>query len=603
MATTNNTLKFLKGTQAKLNTLITEQKIIPGAFYLVEGEDGSYRSDLYYGHSTSELHNLNFKIDIVQAVASLPATPTGHDFYYAINENVFAYYDMATKTWKQINPDTNTHIEELLTTYEAATGGAKATITAKVPNLADPDNPFEYNTDILLKNGTNITLAKETDGIKINAADYKLGVTHTAEEENNVSIITSATIQLKKDNNVDTSVNLIPGTAIKLGQSGDDITINVDETAINGISDIKFSSPKRVESDNEDDNNEGGLLIEIFTPSDSSNADDPIPTFKEQLPLSIKYGVGTNKETAHLSEGEFILDKVYTVAEINEKLQGLNGLEYKGVIATQTAYNTEAEKTTIEIGDTWKISENGITVAIKGGSTKAVTKNDLIIANGTEDPVTGHIKSGTLYWDIIEVDNEDTVYSFEMTENGFKVIESTNAEAPAFTLDFEAADTDAINVTVSEADKKVTVSHKTVTATGGSSNAFTLNGGNGTAISQSAESSATFKVIDKINFDTFGHISEITTKEVTVIDTNATLDSVKTTTADVTAGSTVEVTTEVALAHPSNAEATEPQSDVLFYESKSSNVYIKAETQEIQTDENTTQKKYGVSFDLVWETF
>jgi hypothetical protein len=55
---------------------------------------------------------------------------------------------------------------------------------------------------------------------------------------------------------------------------------------------------------------------------------------------------------------------------------------------------------------------------------------------------------------------------------------------------------------------------------------------------------------------------------------------VKTTTADVTvtAGSAVEVTTAVALAHPSNAEAKETQSDVLFYESKSSNVYIKAET-------------------------
>lgn len=600
MATTNNTLKFLRGSQANLNTLIANEEIIPGAFYLVEGADGSYRSNLYYGHSTSELHNLNFKIDIVQAVASLPATPTGHEFYYAINENVFAYYDMATKTWKQINPDTNTHIEELLTTYTTATGGVKATITAKVPNLANTETSFEYNTDILLKNGTNITLAKENDGIKINAAAYTLGATHT-KNATDASIIDSATIQLKKDNNVDTSVKLIPGTAIKLGQSGNDITINVDETAINGISDVEFSSPKRIESG--DNKNDGGLLIEIFTPSSYEDADKPVPAIEAQLPLSIKYGVGEEKTTAHLSEGKFVLDNVYTAAEINEKLQGLNGLEYKGVIATQTAYDTEAAKTTIEIGDTWKISENGITVAIKDGSTKAVTKNDLIIANGTEDPVTGYIKSGTLYWDIVEVDNEDTVYSFEMTENGFKVIESTNPEASAFALDFEAADTDAVNVTVDKTNKKVAVSHKTVTATGSTSNAFTLNGGNSTAISQLAESTAKFKVIDKINFDTFGHISEITTKEVTVIDTNATLDSVKTTTADVTAGSTVEVTTEVALAHPSNAEATEPQSDVLFYESKSSNVYIKAETQEIQIDEDTTQKKYGVSFDLVWETF
>ena len=611
--TTKQQIKFLKGQQSSLNTLVGAGQIIPGAFYLVEGIDGSHHSDLYYGHSASELHNLNFKIEVVSTASKLPNLTgnngvVGHHFYYVEDTNVFAYYDHNAKKWAQINPDTNTFIEDLTAVYENTTNGAKVTITAQVPNPSNEDEPYEPSEDIQFTAGTNITLnADSTNGITINAATYGLSVDKTLEKADDpTSKVTEAIIELNKNGALDSSVKLIPGAAIELSQDANKITIGVDETAINGISDIELISPKRTSDTDGKVTNPGGLTLNLYVPSDYENLDDVTPSFSEQIELTVDYGVGDAKETSYLSEGKFILDKVYTQDEIDAKLKGLNGLEYRGIINNQ---NELAGLTDIEIGDTYKIaSETSISVKTKDGTNKTTTKNDLIIANGEEDPETGFIKSDKLYWDIIEVDNEDTTYSSKVTSTGFQTFASTDPDEAVFELDFTNGTNDAISVTTtSTKDDKtagtVTISHKTVTAkldnAAATNNDFTLNGGATTKIEQAAEGSKAFKVIDKINFDAFGHIESITTREVTVVDTNAHLKSLTTTTTNTTANKVVEVETTAILTHASDPDdETDTKSSVFVCESEAANITIVA-----STEGTGTEAKPVISFDLVWDTF
>ena len=587
--TTKQQIKFLKGQQSSLNTLVGAGQIIPGAFYLVEGATGSNHSDLYYGYSASELHNLNFKIEVVSEISKLPDLTgnngvVGHHFYYAQAENVFAYYDHSTKKWAQINPDTNTFIDDLTAAYANTANGAKVTITAEVPNPSNPDAPYEISEDIKFTAGTNITLAADaTNGITINAATYGLSADKTLEKpDDSTSKVTEAIIKLNKNGAPDSSVKLIPGTAIELSQSNNQITIGVDETAINGISDIKLNSPERTSDDDGKITNPGGLTLKLYVPSDYENTDEVEPSFSQQIELAIDYGVGDAKETSYLSEGKFVLDKVYTQAEIDAKLKGLNGLEYRGIISDQAGLTG---LTNIKIGDTWKIaSETAISVKTKD-STGSATKNDLIIANGEEDSNTGFIKSDKLYWDIIEVDNEDTTYLSKVTNTGFQTFASTDTDNAVFELDFTNMISAALTAKL---DNKAA-----------SNNDFTLNGGVTTKIEQVAEGSQAFKVIDKINFDAFGHIESITTREVAVVDTNAHLKSLTTTTTNTTDDKVVEVATTATLTHVSDPDdTTDNKSSVVVYKSEASNITIVAGKEGTGTNE-----KPAISFDLVWDTF
>lgn len=613
--TTKQQIKFLKGQQSSLNALVGAKGIIPGAFYLVEGDAGSHHSDLYYGRSESELHNLNFKIEVVSKISELPDLTgnngvVGHHFYYAQAENVFAYYDHSTKKWAQINPDTNTFINDLVAAYDNTANGAKVTITAKVPNLSDSDKPYEVSEDVKFKAGTNITLAADaTNGITINAATYGLSVDKTLEEADDpTSKVTEAIIKLNKNNTLDSSVKLIPGTAIELSQSDNEITIGVDETAINGISAIELISPERTSDADGKVTNSGGLTLNLYVPSDYENTDEVEPSFSQQIELAVDYGVGDAKETSYLSEGKFVLDKVYTQDEIDAKLKGLNGLEYRGIISSQSDLAELTNEGKIKIGYTWKISSDASISVKTKDSTDSATKNDLIIANGEEDPNTGFIKSDKLYWDIIEVDNEDTTYSSKVTNTGFQTFASTDTDDAVFELSFANGTNDAISVTTAatNTDKTagtVTISHKTATAKLGtqavSNNDFQLNDGTGAEIKQTAEGSKAFKVIDKINFDAFGHIESITTQKVTVVDTNAHLKSLTTTTTNTTADKVVEVATTATLAHAINLDdTTDSKSSVVVYKSEASNITIVAGKEGTGTNE-----KPAISFDLVWDTF
>ena len=111
----NAQIQFLNGTQAKIDTLITNKSgITAGAFYLTED---SHR--LYVGMSASEIVPVNDTIVKISELADLPPTVTTPSvegtIYYAEAENVLCIYTYNRSTkkheWVQINPDTNYYVK------------------------------------------------------------------------------------------------------------------------------------------------------------------------------------------------------------------------------------------------------------------------------------------------------------------------------------------------------------------------------------------------------------------------------------------------------------------------------------------------------------
>ena len=125
-------LRFLKGSQSGLDTLISNGQIKIGAFYLTNDTNR-----LYIGKATDNAELLNNGVQVVANVASLPSAPPAidGDFYYCKAENIFATYDKdkantdgTTGGWVQINVDS--YITSVTDTVTAASN--IATVTTEV---------------------------------------------------------------------------------------------------------------------------------------------------------------------------------------------------------------------------------------------------------------------------------------------------------------------------------------------------------------------------------------------------------------------------------------------------------------------------------------
>lgn len=108
---------FLKGTQAKLNTLLEDikagtKKAQAGAFYITEDSNR-----IYFAQSDTNLQYLNKYITTVATVNDLPTSLPKEcvgDFYYVVTGNILCRYDgdsdasgvTGKASWTQVNPDT-----------------------------------------------------------------------------------------------------------------------------------------------------------------------------------------------------------------------------------------------------------------------------------------------------------------------------------------------------------------------------------------------------------------------------------------------------------------------------------------------------------------
>lgn len=206
---------FLRGSQADLNTLLTQikagtKKAQAGAFYITEDSNR-----IYFAQSDTNLQYLNKYITTVDKVSDLPTDLTSNnvgDFYYITEGNILCRYDGDTTEsgisdkpqWTQVNaqiPDTDTTnkvaslaigdgilntaqdaIEFTLTATEQKYDVKSNTAVGAAYNIVtDADKKFVLNKSIL-DNWYNKAAIELKDSVADNKATMSLSGTGTGTE-------------------------------------------------------------------------------------------------------------------------------------------------------------------------------------------------------------------------------------------------------------------------------------------------------------------------------------------------------------------------------------------------------------------------------------
>ena len=487
-------IMFKRGLQANL-----PQKAVDGSFYLTEDTQRLY---VGIGENNAPVE-LNKTIRSVENLTALNALrgPVGSnandgvavgDFYYvagganSVSGNILAYcsaVDATGKpTWVQINPDTNT---KLATSTEAVTKTA-VTDGVKVATSVSDTEGRTASGDFQVVGSKNITVKLVDGKIQISTPDGS-DTTYEIKTQANSS---KGTILLDSSGPKDSSINI--------GGINSDVTVISDDSGniTIGVADMRT---KKIAVDAKPTSG-NGFDLKV----DGMDVGDFDPTIK----------LGDN-EAIHFVDGNATLP-VYTKTEVDTKvsnsLKTFDAMAYKGTVTGSDASTKLAS--TGNVGDTYKAA---------GDITDPVTANtgDLIIATGTDGAVT---------WDVIPSGDEQTITGAETTR-GISISDQSGTLA-----EISVVKGSKINVSNSTSGKKttLTVGHEAITQPTPVA---------GTAVTQTAKNSAEFTAITDITEDGYGHVTGITTKKLTVVDTHNDVSGVET----LVSGSNNVVTTDISV--------------------------------------------------------
>lgn len=486
-------IMFKRGLQANL-----PQTAVDGSFYLTEDTQRLY---VGIGENKAPVE-LNRTIRSVESLTALNALkgPVGSnandgvavgDFYYvagganSVSGNILAYcsaVDATGKpTWVQINPDTNTKLATSTNavTKTAVTGGVKVATSVQDTEGRTASGDFQ------VVGSENITVALVDGKIKISTPDGS-----------------DTTYEIK------TQANSSKGT-ILLDSTGTDSSINISGKN----SDVTVTS---------DDS--GNITIGVADMRTKTIAVDAKPTSGNGFDLKVDgMDVGDFDPTIklgdnaaiHFVDGNATLP-VYTKTEVDTKvsnsLKTFDAMAYKGTVTSADASTKLAS--TGNVGDTYKAASE-ITTPVKANT------GDLIIATGSDGAVT---------WDVIPSGDDQTITG-AATTSGISVSDQSGTLA-----EISVVKGDKINISNSTSGKKttLTVGHEAITQPTPVA---------GTAVTQAAKNSAEFTAITDIAEDGYGHVTGITTKKLTVVDTHNDVSGVST----LVSGSNNTVETEVSV--------------------------------------------------------
>lgn len=487
-------IMFKRGLQANL-----PQTAVDGSFYLTEDTQRLY---VGIGENNAPVE-LNRTIRSVESLTALNALkgPVGSnandgvavgDFYYvagganSVSGNILAYCSAVdatgNPTWVQINPDTNTKLATSTNavTKTAVTGGVKVATSVQDTEGRTASGDFQ------VVGSKNITVALEDGKIKISTPDGS-DTTYEIKTQANSS---KGTILLDSIGTDDSSINI--------GGKNSDVTVTSDDSGniTIGVADMRTKSIA-VDAAPSSGN---GFDLKV----DGMDVGDFDPTIK----------LGDN-EAIHFVNGNATLP-VYTKTEVDTKvsnsLKTFDAMAYKGTVSKSDA-STKLVSTG-NVGDTYKAAED-ITAPVKANT------GDLIIATGTDGAVT---------WDVIPSGDDQTITG-AATTSGISISDQSGTLA-----EISVVKGNKINVSNSTSGKKttLTVGHEAITQPTPVA---------GTAVTQTAKNSAEFTAITDITEDGYGHVTGITTKKLTVVDTHNDVSGVET----LVSGSNNKVETQVSV--------------------------------------------------------
>lgn len=534
-------VKFLKGTQTSLNGLSSFEK---GAFYLTTDTDR-----LYFAQETDELRPLNQFIRTISRVSDLPQNSDSSksnydpnlqagDYYYIAAGNIFCVRNGANNDWTQINAVTDTNDRLDSASFAASANNNTATVTESfvihdvednlVSNaVADATFQVEGTNGIdVTASGSKITLEGDTYtlGSTTTFADYQNGVAYevgdiiksggefyrcktavsAASNNNNFNTISTSfekingAISLNSANGQDTSgFGFKAGAGIQLNQTGNVITV------VNNKEDIQLDSNGFTIANTENDGNGFSFSVADTGGNTPSATFDPVVTVGD-----------TSTQSVHFVNGTATLP-VYTKSEVDSKLNGLDGITYKGTVGNTGATVSSLPTTNVANGDMYMVLGNGSAYA---GHTNC-RQGDLFIAQGTEG-ANGKI-SGTITWTYVPSGND------EATENTTYV-----GVADASNNVLQLQTNDDSHTVVSEldldSDNKITLS--SAASAGGTKLTTTISHGSvgtGSAVTATPETAAAdveaITAVTGVLADSTGHVSGIKTKQFAIHDSTYTL--------------------------------------------------------------------------------
>ena len=496
-------IMFKRGLQANL-----PQTAVDGSFYLTEDTQRLY---VGIGENNAPVE-LNRTIRSVESLTALNALkgPVGSnandgvavgDFYYvagganSVSGNILAYcsaVDATGKpTWVQINPDTNTKLATSTSavTKTAVTGGVKVATSVQDTEGRTASGDFQ------IVGSENITVALTADGkIKISTPDGH-----------------DTTYEIKTQANSNKGTILLDSTgknsSINISGKNSDVTVISDDSGniTIGVADMRTKSIA-VDTAPSSGN---GFDLKV----DGMDVGDFDPTIK----------LGDN-EAIHFVDGNATLP-VYTKTEVDTKvsnsLKTFDAMAYKGTVTAANASTKLAS--TGNVGDTYKAA---------GDITDPVNAKtgDLIIATGTDGAVT---------WDVIPSGDDQTITG-AATASGISVSDQSGTLA-----EISVVEGNKIKVGNKIEGKKttLTVGHEAITQPTPVA---------GTAVTQAAKTSAEFTAITDITEDGYGHVTGITTKKLTVVDTHNDVSGVLA----LVSGSNNVVTTDISVSTTDGTEKT-----------------------------------------------
>ena len=520
-------LRFLKGTQEGLDTLISGSKIQTGAFYLTNDTNR-----LYIGKSSDNAELLNNGVQVVANVASLPSAPPAidGDFYYCKAENVFAVYNKEAKEWVQINVDS--YVSEVTNTVSLS--GDTATINTKVgdSNNHSQADAFKITAgdDVnIAVSGKEITISAvdekttetghyapttEAGTYSVNSGSYVTGVKY--DSKGHIIGVTSGTpaerthsITVTETEGVATVSSVVDGKAASFKVTGAGAT-TVKESSDNviTITSIDEHTTKAGHYDpTADDSAELSLSNKILTTvsRDDNGHVTAIDGVASKESLSSTVANGTNEATfTYTAKNIFGVE-----AADNVKVKGAGATTVSGDATNKTITVTSTDRSVTE-------SQYHYAPTAVDGSKLSLT-NKILTEVSRDDK--GHVTA------IDGVDTQESIaHSVVATTNGASVSTTTKTifgvdKADNFTITGSGATSvtgSGKTVTISSTDEKVT-------AVG---NHYTPSKSTQKDASDSATATAAkaqTPVITGIEMDAAGHVTGVISKKIS--DTHNTIKS------------------------------------------------------------------------------
>ena len=583
-------LGFKVGLQSTVDSMLAQEQGAPqaehGCFYLTKD---AHR--LYIGNEDGSLSAVNEGIEWIgtwtelQTIASTAASAvsgarylTGR-FYYVSDRNVLCVYN--GRNWVQLNENTNTTLSS--NEYGIATVSGVATVTNTITDSTGAD----YSDSFTVTGANGITISSSGKAITITGDTYTLS---SAQSGNDVNINLDSS-----DTNNDSSIKLKAGTNVTLSKAANanDVTISSKNTTNDSAA---FSEET------------AGFK---FTITDTEGADVEATVDPKIAIYTSSSPSGTTTNSVSFVSGTATLD-VYSRAAIDSKLQAVNAMTYRGTVgpsgtgATTISYNSTTGVTSIvkdnnnvavSIGDTFLMTQSGI---YNGQAYKA---NSLFIVrakDGKTEGSDGIIASGDFICDIVAEEwSIDTTYYLEGITNGIQLHSSTGETAGSLVVTagsnnnwIAIAESDTDGSVTGSKNKVLTITHKDITR----------NNTTDTATNQANKGTVTIPAITAVTTDSKGHVTGVTTKNFVMKDTNATLDSMSTSTTAYTDSTNNYkagvVTTTTTLTQSDGSEITKSTSVVV----SSSSLTITDEDSR-PTTLNGASTPGGLKIEMLWGSF